>query len=375
VVNTARTLVHPCAFVLGRIPPEGRWWLTAMTRTPHPDYGTLAARLNTVLSARAIPPLCFAGLAAGHTSRVAEDSTEGAAVAPTAQTPSEFLAHVRALYARIDRDDEPDQQFKKLTDDDLAKRGVTLADPSDGYAIVVDAIAEDIAAACVEGWSVDLTERCAIGDLRHLAVNARCFKSPSGVYALVIYHGLMNLMHKYTKLVVAAHDPSQVIYCNRKDPGSLTTEELLDWADELGPNYLTYGATRGAMLKLSTRAMAAVSPIVHLAETFILGHEAGHYLGGHMEEDASFSADAYAPSLQVFVENGRHALEFEADIYGFEIMTACSPSAPPETVHAAVLGAFSMMGLIGGDAAAASHPASSQRYQRIAERFGLPQTP
>jgi hypothetical protein len=115
----------------------------------------------------------------------------------------------------------------------------------------------------------------------------------------------MNLLHKYTKLVVAAHDPAQVVYCNRKDPASLTPAELLEWADELGMNYLTTGATRGAMLKLSDHAMAAVSPIVHLAETFVLGHEAGHYLAGHLEDDARFSADEEVRSLEVFAENER----------------------------------------------------------------------
>jgi Zn-dependent protease with chaperone function len=194
------------------------------------------------------------------------------------------------------------------------------------------------------------------------------------VYALVIHHGLMNLLHKYTKLVVAAHDPSQVVYCNRKDPASLTPAELLGWADELGPNYLATGATRGVMLKLSDRAMTAVSPIVRLAETFVLGHEAGHYLAGHLEDDTRFSADEEVPWLEVFAENERHEDEFEADAYGFEIMKACSPSAPAETVHAALVGAFSMMGLIGGDVATASHPASSKRYQRMAERIGLPST-
>jgi hypothetical protein len=293
---------------------------------------------------------------------------------PRPQTPAEYLEQVREAYARLDRDPDPDRELLELTRVDLEKRGLELPDPDEAYGVVVAAISDEIVAACSETWSVDLSERCAIGPLRHPAVNARCFKSPDGVYALVIHHGLMNLLHKYTKLVVAAHDPAQVVYCNRKDPASLTPAELLEWADELGVNYLATGATRGAMLKLSDRAMAAVSPIVHLAETFVLGHEAGHYLAGHLEDAARFSADKEVRWLEVFAENERQEDEFEADAYGFEIMRACSPSAPPETVHAAVVGAFSMMELIGGDVATVSHPASSKRYQRIAERFGLPST-
>jgi uncharacterized protein YjiS (DUF1127 family) len=291
---------------------------------------------------------------------------------PTAQTPTEFLARVREAYAQLDRDEEPDRALLELTRRDLEKLGVELAEPGENYGLIVAAIADEIAAACSAVWGCDLTERCAIGPLRHPAVNARCFKGPGGIYALVIHHGLMNLLHKYTKLIVAAHDPSQVTYCNRKDPASLTSTELLGWAEELRANYLASGATRGALLKLSPRAAAAASPIVHLAETFVLGHEAGHYLGGHLEDDARFTSDEEVPWLHVFAENVHHADEFDADAYGFEIMKACAPSAPPETVHVAVVGAFSAMALAGGDVATASHPASSERYQRLAERFGLP---
>jgi hypothetical protein len=279
---------------------------------------------------------------------------------------------VREGYARLDRDAQPDQGLAELTELDLKKRGLELPDSDEAYGVVVARISDEIATACSEVWSRDLRERCAMGPLRHPSVNARCFRSPNGVYALVIHHGLMNLLHKYTKLVIAAHDPSQVVYCNRKHPASLTTTELLEWADELGVNYLDTGATRGAILKLTNRAMAAVSPIVHLAETFVLGHEAGHYLAGHLEVDAHFRTDEEVPWLDVFTENERHDDEFEADEYGFKIMKACSPLAPPETVHTAVVGAFSAMELIGGDVATVSHPASSTRYQRLADRFDLP---
>jgi hypothetical protein len=289
------------------------------------------------------------------------------------QTPGEFLGKVRDAFTEIYRDAEPDEQLRDLTRRDLEKLGVTLAaDPDDGYARVVAAISEEISSACAELYDVDLSADCAIGTLTHPKVNARCFRSPEGVYALVIHHGLMGLLHKFTKLVIAAHDPSQVIYCNRKDPQSLTTEELLEWADELGVNYLATGAGRGAMLKLSDRAMAVVSPIVHLAETFVLGHEVGHYLAGHLDDDARFAADAEVPWLEVLAENKRHEDEFEADAYGFEIMRTCSPTMPAEHTHSAIVGAFSMMGLIGGDRSSPSHPASSERYRRLAERYGLP---
>ena len=78
------------------------------------------------------------------------------------------------------------------------------------------------------------------------------------------------------------------------------------------------------------------------------------------------------PWLEVFGENERHEYEFEADTYGFEIMHAAATWAPVEFLHSGVVAAFSVMGLIGGDVETATHPASSARYLRIADRFGLP---
>jgi hypothetical protein len=288
------------------------------------------------------------------------------------QTPAEYLGEVRSAYAALTYDDQPDETLLELTKRDLEKLGTELPRPGDGYDAPVGAIAEEIETACIQLWSVNLSERCSIGPLEHPSVNARCFRSPEGIYALVIHHGLMNILHKSTKLIVAARDPTQVVYCNRKPPEELTSDELLEWADELGMNYLSTGATRGAMLKLSNEAMHAVGVILHLAETFVLGHEAGHFLAGHLEDERRFVADEYVPWLEVFGENERHEDEFEADTYGFEIMHAAATWAPVEFLHSGVVAAFSVMGLIGGDVETATHPASSARYSRIADRFGLP---
>ena len=116
---------------------------------------------------------------------------------------------MREAYSRLDRDPEPDHELLERTRVDLEKRGLELPDPDEAYGVVVATISDEIAAACSEIWSVDLSERCAIDPLRHPAVNARCFKSPECAYALVIHRGLMNLLHKSTKLVVVAHGPAQ----------------------------------------------------------------------------------------------------------------------------------------------------------------------
>jgi hypothetical protein len=119
--------------------------------------------------------------AIGHTGRMPRDGPEAEATVPSPQWPAEYLAQVRDAYTRLDRDPEPDQELLDLTKLDLEKRGLDLPDPDEAYEMVVAAISSEIVAACSETWSCDLGERCAIGPLRHPAVNARCFKSPHGV--------------------------------------------------------------------------------------------------------------------------------------------------------------------------------------------------
>jgi hypothetical protein len=287
-------------------------------------------------------------------------------------SPPEYLSAVREAYSQLYADEKPDEAFHESTLRDLEKLGVVLAGPYDGYDRAAEAISDKVVAACKRLYDVDLANECALGPLMHPSVNARCFRNRQGVYALVIHHGLMALLHKYTKLVIAAHDPSQVVYCNRKDPRSLTKEDLLEWADELGVNYLLTDAARGAMVRVAGRSLSAVSTVVQLAETFVLGHEAGHYLGGHLESEANFVPDDEVSSLQVLAENDRHIDEFEADEFGFEIMQASFPRIPEAIVHTAIFGAFSMMALIGGDRDSESHPASGKRYKGLADRHGLP---
>lgn len=286
-------------------------------------------------------------------------------------TPEAFLIEVRSRRL-VPYWGAPDEELLELTKRDLEALGETLPGPAEALDLVAARLAEEIKAACIALWGTDLSERCAIGALPHPAVNAQCIRSGvDGVYALVIYHGLMMLLHKYTKLIVAAHDTTQVVYCNRKEPDALEPGELLAWAAELGLNYLDTGAPRGAILKLTPRAMAAVVPIVHLGELFVLGHEAGHYLAGHLDTSSFHSSDDDA-GLEVLTENENHAYEFEADALGFEIMRACAGDAPAEHIRSATVAAFSMMGLIGGDVDTVRHPASSTRYRHLAERYGAP---
>lgn len=119
-------------------------------------------------------------------------------------TPPEYLQYVRAAYARPYTRGAPDPEMHRLTRLDIEKYGVPLPDPSDPYRHVVRELADRAAATVMARRGVDITTRCAIGPLDEPSVNARCFRSANGFYAIVLHHGLMLLLHKHSKLLTAA---------------------------------------------------------------------------------------------------------------------------------------------------------------------------
>jgi hypothetical protein len=176
-------------------------------------------------------------------------------------TPSEYLQYVRAAYARPYTRGAPDPEMHRLARLDIEKYGVPLPDPSDPYRHVVRELADRAAATVMARRGVDITTRCAIGSLDEPSVNASCFRSANGFYAIVLHHGLMLLLHKHSKLLTAAVRPASVVYCNRLSPSQLTPELVVSWAAELGQIYrvrvawrddraLIYGDVRAGWLRV-----------------------------------------------------------------------------------------------------------------------------
>jgi hypothetical protein len=256
----------------------------------------------------------------------------------------------------------------RLTKQQMKALEIRPPDPANPYDVVVRQLADRIADGFKSRRDIDSTGFCAIGPLNDPTVNARCFRSAEGFYAIVMHHGLMNLLHKHSKLLTAAVSPRSVVYCNRASPADLTSEVLASWAEELGPIYRATGETKGALVKLDQPATAVAAMMLTQAEAFVLGHEIGHVLAGHLEQKSRLVSDEDFPWLEFYAENSRHSDEFEADRYGFEAMRDYFEPAVPKSVQlGAVVSTLDALNLIGAGATSPTHPSARDRIQRVVD--------
>jgi hypothetical protein len=286
---------------------------------------------------------------------------------PSFATPSEYLDQIRFAYALRRSEVVPSEsEMMRLTEKDLGRHGFSLAEvTADPYGHVIREIRDAISGVFDNDYGVSLSEECAIGALEHPSVNARCFRSPEGHYAIVLHFGLMNLLHKHTKLLTAAMDPSAVVYCNRKPVDQLSPTELQAWATELGDLYRETGQVQGATVKLTPEASSSAAQMLWLGEAFVMGHEIGHMIAGHLEDRSSLVADVEVPWLWFLPERPLHEFEFEADEYGYLAMEASLPGAPKAVLLGGLIGTFATMSMIGGVQASPSHPSSLSRIHRL----------
>lgn len=281
-------------------------------------------------------------------------------------TAAEFLEQIRLDFsiqaANVER---PETEMDRLTKEDLERHGIPLSVLADPYRKVIDDLVDEISGGFKSRYDVDIFDSCAFGPLQHPSVNARCFYDGTGLYAVVLHYGLMNLLHKYTKLLTAATDPSAVVYCDRRPAGELTADELQGWAQELGEIYRRTGETRGAIVKLKSEPSSAAAQMLSLGEAFVLGHEIGHRIAGHLEDRSGLVSDTEVPWLQFFPENVSHEHEFEADEYGYFAMQVHQPNASKSVLLGGLIATFATMSLIGGDQGSASHPDSLSRIHHV----------
>lgn len=283
-------------------------------------------------------------------------------------TPLEYLRYVQASFAVPESEGTPDAELVDLLKERAATAGIPEHDvSSSSYRLAIDPLATMVTAGCQARHGIDLAASCAFGPLESQSVNARCFRSEEGHYAIVLHHGLMNLLHKRSKLLTAAVKPTSVVYCNRAAPSHLTPQKLLVWADELGDIYRATGETKGAIVMLDSDAASVAALAVTLGEAFVLGHEAGHVIAGHLEDPSRLISDDEVPSLWFFPETQAHADEFEADRYGFEAMENIFESIPKGLLLSALVSTFQALDLIGAGERSDSHPGVTERIHGIVE--------
>jgi len=290
-------------------------------------------------------------------------------------TPSDFLAHLRAVYAKPAIGGIPDHELLGRTQGDLR-----APDPQVTYTPEqlrnLSLVGERLKAQVYGSLAPDVAARVlpsiALGVLDTGEANAAIYKSPDGKYAILLNNGLMLLLNKFFKLIIAWESPRAVTYCNRKPAEELTVEELRGYLPELIEAYKQYGAPYGAMLKLDSSGVGRQSALLHLSELFIVCHELGHFLNGDLDDGSSFCCVEGRPWLQKFEENKDRTTEYAADVTGFRLLHDVMKAMPGDVrpLHGlqAIISLFNLFFLL-TEGESASHPDPRSRSVNIARHF------
>jgi hypothetical protein len=294
-------------------------------------------------------------------------------------TPEEFLYAVREHLADHSLRAAHQQGVKDPAFAEIVRERATAGghDPGEierpaGLETAVAEIAEKLGTSLAPADRSRLSQQVAIGGLDNSSVNAACIKSPDGVFAIVVNYGLMMFLHKFTKLMQAALSPESVIYCNRAEPSRLVGPDYFGFAMETVAYAQETGQVAGATVAFDAEMTAMTGLQVHLAETFVLAHEIGHFMSGHLDDDENYISLASDGSMLLFAESPDHQREFEADEYGFDLLRLSEPDMPPDVLAIVTLAVFQALAAVGGDRSSDSHPAASVRAFTIIDRAFTP---
>lgn len=165
-------------------------------------------------------------------------------------------------------------------------------------------------------------EKCAFGKIYNTKMNAFCAKSKDGYdnYCVVINEGLLMLLHKYGKLLIAQSNPKNVLFCNYNNFKKFTRDNYRELANELIQNYKDYKAPVGAKVKLTPESNMGHGFSLHFQELFVLCHELGHIFNKDLEDKENLM-DLFGSEISVLEENKFHEKEFKADLYAFDLIS------------------------------------------------------
>lgn len=305
---------------------------------------------------------------------------------PVTDEAQSFLLEVQRAWGRRWLADAPGPSpdysaYVSEVEADAKNAGVLLDDASHrggGLDSLIQELANQVAAQLEIHDRSRLQNRTAFGGIDSPTVNAACVKSRDGVFAIVVNFGLMIFLNKYTKYMTAAAIPSSVAFCNRANPDDLGRSDYVMFANEMIDHYRTTGEIAGALIRLSQRGQALSVVQLILAERFVVAHEIGHFLCGHLDDDSLFSLDSTTQTFLIFAENEHHQKEFEADARAFELMAAQLWSAARDEEALEAVGAgmlitavtvFQALQFLGSATASRTHPAPRERLLRLAEAF------
>jgi energy-converting hydrogenase Eha subunit C len=300
---------------------------------------------------------------------------------PRFSSPEGFLAYIRSVHSSpmaAIQSDTPNLEFLKIHEEKLRAAGQidreALASPHD---YLVRELWQDLRQVLPAEFLSTIGTKFAVGSLDNISMNALCVRSSEGFVVLLINAGLMTLLNKVSKLLIAQIVPNSVEYCNRSPGSEVTPAVARRWYLEVCEHYRKTGKPLGPQIHLSASAEARHSGQLHGWEILVFCHELGHIVAGHLNRHDAWSINASLGMIEAFKENESHEMETEADILGYIMArkywakhgsgdeSAVSQEFDDRFVFANMIGLFDLLFLLGAKESA-SHPDPLDRICNIA---------
>jgi hypothetical protein len=229
----------------------------------------------------------------------------------------DFLEYVRFVLSRPMSSIEgaPNLEFLRIHQERAKDEPI----PPDPHEHIVELLWQAVSAALSPKHRESLVNVIAVGSLDQISVNALCIRSPEGFVAIVVNRGLLTFLNKISKLQVASTIEGSVIYCNRGPAKDITPAIAFQWFQETCEHYRDTGKPLGPQIHLTPEAALRHSQQLHLWEIFVLAHELGHVISGHLGVGDSCRPSPFG-MLETYIENESHIQEVEADVVAYRLL-------------------------------------------------------
>lgn len=239
-------------------------------------------------------------------------------------TAAAYLEYVRFVHedpiAAIQS--EPNHAFQKIFDQKLArlaKEGATFdLKGQTPHARIVSDLWENLRRGLSDVFDASL--ELAIGELDNMSVNAFCSRSEEGHFAIVINSGLMTLFNKLSKISIAVTEPESIEYCSRELHAENAQAMLIGFQKEVCKHYRETRKPLGPQLLLKGDADDRHSMQLHIWEMFVLCHEVGHVLCGHLTGKELMISQVITETPITPADPDARRMEVEADCIGLLLL-------------------------------------------------------
>jgi hypothetical protein len=195
--------------------------------------------------------------------------------------------------------------------------------------------------------------------------NAIFASSGYGQEAILLSRGLMLLLHKVAKYLIAMVAPNSVTYCNRGNSSPKAIESYLYESIEFYKENLE---TQGALIHLDLERQTYAGIMTNIWEFFILSHEVGHALeSDENNESSNFIKWSKIPIIKIFALKN-HSKELKADIFAAKLAIKYGNNKynlSQQEVLDFIRSLFNLIGRISTYNESYTHPSPQQRIENI----------